>query len=872
MPRRALELLACSFALAFGVAAAASPSPRQDTDLAAYLDRLGLEDLLALELERIAFGRGPLPEARQRAVERLAELYPALLERAPDADARTDLEGRIDRLLAKQPPREAEELRLALLRARYRAAARIAEEERVALATPEAVAEAKALFDELVRELPSLRSRLESRARSIDRRSDNLPVVRAERILDLADRLRVRVAQSVLLEGWARLYRVLLGGLPETEAARELEAAATAFARIVDTGEAYPQPKDVSLDLRGDETFGEAILGLALCRSRGGSPSVAREWLELLDVPQAAAPLRDAVPAWRMVLALEEGNVTAARTLLEDMVARPETPAAWLRLAAVGGLRRRERDATATLLAREAIAALAAKRELGQVLDLARRFGRDLAGDAGFPARYVAGVLAHEEGRAARDAGDEGAARARFAEAAAALERALGEPDAPAYAASLAACRTLAAWCRFECGEFATALAGFDAAAGDEAADWMGIVCLDRLVAAAPDDAATPGRRADLARRVDAFLDRHPSSPNVPALLRMRLAAQGIPERADIDRMLGAVGDGAEAVAARRQAALALYRLYRATPAAPADAKAEVGRAFLAALATLPTERGLPAGDPGLARQAAEVALGEEVAADAAAEIAIAALERHAARLSPEIAAPLEAELAVRRLQLDLRRARFAEALVRLGGIEALPEARDDLREFARRAVFRAAAGRYRDGAADAPDRAEVRDATLEAGWLVVLAAQRGVGSLADALALPGIESTAALVVAAARERLAVAPDPVLVARVLPLAEALRTRRPRDAGTLEALADLAGLGGDRARAAELLRELVAGSPVGSERWFRAKAILVETLAEIDPERARAVLRQHVALQPSYGPSPWGERLRAVEAKLGGGGT
>jgi hypothetical protein len=47
--------------------------------------------------------------------------------------------------------------------------------------------------------------------------------------------------------------------------------------------------------------------------------------------------------------------------------------------------------------------------------------------------------------------------------------------------------------------------------------------------------------------------------------------------------------------------------------------------------------------------------------------------------------------------------------------------------------------------------------------------------------------------------------------------------------------------------------------------------LLETLAVIDPPRARAVLAQHVALQPSYGPEPWGERLRAVERTLGPGG-
>jgi hypothetical protein len=479
-------------------------------------------------------------------------------------------------------------------------------------------------------------------------------------------------------------------------------------------------------------------------------------------------------------------------------------------------------------------------------------------------------------------------ARDRFLAAAESLERAVLEPDAAAYATSLDGCRSIAAWCRFERGELDAALAGFravaDAAAAaglpDEAADWMTIVSLDRLVAARPDDAATAGRREDLARRIDAFLDRHPSSQHVPTLLRMRLAAQGVPDRADIDRLLGARGDGPDAVSARTQATLALYRLFRASrvvagDAASVQAKAAVGRDFLAAAATLPTRDGLPAGQLAIARQAAEVALSDEVRELDTAEAAIASLEAAAARgggASPGGAASLGAEAAMRRVQLAALRGDFPEATRRLALVLVEPAAEESQREFARRALFRAAAARFRDEPATAPGRAEVRAATLASGESIIVNAVSTAGSPRAAVDVAGVEGVAVLTLAAARETVDQAPatpDAALVGRMRPIAEAVLAKRPKDAIALETVADLALADGDRARAVEALRSLVAGVATGSERWYRAKTLLVETLATTDPERARAVLAQHLAFQPSYGPPPWGDRLRAVEVKLGG---
>jgi hypothetical protein len=227
----------------------------------------------------------------------------------------------------------------------------------------------------------------------------------------------------------------------------------------------------------------------------------------------------------------------------------------------------------------------------------------------------------------------------------------------------------------------------------------------------------------------------------------------------------------------------------------------------------------------------------------------------------------------MRRVQLASLRGDFPEAIRRLTGLLADASADSNQREFARRAVFRAAAGRFRDEPPSAPGRDAVRAATIFSGESIVENSISTAGSARAAIDLAGIEGVASITLAAAREELDQAPaspDASLVARLRPLAEAMLAKRPKDAVALETVADLARAAGDRAAAAEALRSLVAGLPSGSERWYRAKTLLIESLAVIDPARARAVLAQHVALQPSYGPEPWGERLRAVERALGSG--
>ena len=84
---------------------------------------------------------------------------------------------------------------------------------------------------------------------------------------------------------------------------------------------------------------------------------------------------------------------------------------------------------------------------------------------------------------------------------------------------------------------------------------------------------------------------------------------------------------------------------------------------------------------------------------------------------------------------------------------------------------------------------------------------------------------------------------------------------------LRAAGELSEAVGDDDTALSCWRRLVSGSRAGTERWFEARYRVLTLLSEIDPDRAREVMRQHKILQPDYGPDPWGARLKALDIRL-----
>lgn len=867
---------------AYGAAAA------QD-ELGEYLERVGASRLLAEHLEREL--ASATAEERQRIVDRLAEVYPPLLEQASDQKERDELVRRASALLEKEGPRRGDQLRIALLRARYRASSRVAEDFRAALTGDIETKDAVGALQSVAEGAADLRARLEQRVRELERRSDRTGGLEGDRLVERTDQQRGMVQETLSLEAWSNYYRSLLQG------DRSLaESSQALFARIIDTGDAFPSPKDVSVDLRSNEFFANSILGMALAKSRTESLGMALEWLKLLEHERTSESMRRQLPAWRIAIAVDRGEWAAAREMVRIVAADHSAPTAWFRVAAVGGLRAAA-DPSAQALAREAIALLASRRELGQIADLARRFGDAAVGDSGFAGLYVRGITAYERARELAAAGKAVEARAAYRDASQHLEAALKSPDASQFVSAIGSCRMLAGWSLFEREEHAAALAYFTDAASadprDEESEWMALVCVEKLLAMEPDGPRRDEIVADLRSRMDGFLGRHPSSNRVRDVLVRRMALAEVPRLDDLERLLSIDNSSAGAAEAKRQAVLGLYRLFRETRGAE---RAAAGRRFLEAARELPALvadplEGLPGGDPLVARQALEIALSADIADRATASSLLAAMESHIARgsIDPGTVAP---ELRMRRVQLELLQNDLAAALAQCSTLEEeAAAARADggatggtvgrLAEIARRHIFRFAASRLNDPqfAGTSGERLALARAAVRTGEVILADAVAELGSLEKALDHPPTEGVAATVTesiaAIVGSSTADPPDGQLVRRGLELGKAILARAPKDPAALESVGVIAVGASELDLAAECFRELVAGSAVGSVRWYRAKVALITVLATTDPERARAVLDQHVRLQPDYGPEPYGDRLRALEeelARTGGGGA
>ena len=327
MCRRNRLIVAMALAAGLGTAAA-SADP-----VAAYLERHGLERLLAVHLEE-QLGELAAPQRKTQAL-RLAAIYARLLESAEDP-VRSDLEGRSRRLLSTVGPDAGAELRLALLRGKYRTAEKIAENHRLRQSTEAAVDRAKATLTEIIPELRRLRGRLEERVRLTERRLMRASGGDAALLAEQAERSQRQHDQGAFLGAWALYYQSWLH-----ERAENARVAEDLFGQLLAPDSTRPQPNEVSVDLRSVEAVARSILGMALCKSLTASSATAIKWIELLEDERAYPALREQVPAWKIVIHLEHREYRQAQAILTARTASGEPPPlAWLRLAAVHALER----------------------------------------------------------------------------------------------------------------------------------------------------------------------------------------------------------------------------------------------------------------------------------------------------------------------------------------------------------------------------------------------------------------------------------------------------------------------------------------------------------------------------------------------------
>ena len=87
---------------------------------------------------------------------------------------------------------------------------------------------------------------------------------------------------------------------------------------------------------------------------------------------------------------------------------------------------------------------------------------------------------------------------------------------------------------------------------------------------------------------------------------------------------------------------------------------------------------------------------------------------------------------------------------------------------------------------------------------------------------------------------------------------------------LRRLARNAEAGNEPILARQTWGRLAAALPPGDPAWYESRFESIRLLSEEDPDAARDAITQHAVLYPDYGPEPWGDRLRALDARLRGG--
>lgn len=854
-------LAVCALMLAF-LAGPPRPVVGQDDAVAAYLDSLTLRRLLVARLEQLvpqtpADDRGPL-------LEQLAGLYAELLDAAEDPGERRALLDRASDLVRIAGRDGTEPLELAIARADYRTAERAAERWRVRSIDAAAVDAARVTLAEVAARLDDLSRRVErtlERARTNSNKATGTRAIEVSEQLDLSLLLRGEIDY---LAGWTAYYRGWLGD-PDVD----LVAAEERFELLLELGDAGAIPAAVDGDLVAGEGYARAVLGMALVRGLSARTDEVLRWLAPIEAEDAHPDVRMEVPGWRLAVLIDAAQWRRVRDELNELIEEESVPADWYRLVATRALETRG-DAIADATARTAVAELGRRGELAVLYEIAERYGTDRLGERGFLVRYV--QAAADFSRAAesvgRRVGADAAARGQWRAVADVLILAVGASDAAANAGAAADAERLLGWAHWYAGDadeawerFAASSERLPPAAAAEAA-WMTIVCLDQLVLSGRGE-----MREEVARRTDAFLERFPGHANAPALRARRIAAR--PDAAaeqDLEALLAVPRGHPRWRESRETVAAVLARRFRGGSDAAVNA-VEAGRAYLDVAAELldaadaegaGTARPLTRAEVDAVRLSLEIALDPRVGQPEVAGQALARVSRwQRGGWDP---GPVTGELQYRGIQWALAAGRWAEASER-----ALP--------FASGGPFADAwsrAGLLRVLAA-ATERGVTARGRVAAAWRLaepILAAAAAAGEAgASAVATPDGLRLALLASDVGLRRARDDRDAAAFEAVREAMVAARRVHPGERGVLLALGRAATELAENDLALECWRTLSDGLSAPDSDWYEARFQLATVLARTDEPRALRVMRQHAALEPNYGPSPWGQRLASLHERL-----
>lgn len=859
----------------------------------AYLERLGLKRLLAEQLEE-RLSQVPR-EDRAAIAERLGRLYVEMLSAADNAEQRQQWMSKSEALLVQVPEADSFELRLNLSKAVYGKAEEIAERHRLRTASPAEVLDAEKTLRGLVTQFTEIAGRVHRRVDQLERIEQTGEAT--ERVsTDLAEARRLR-SLAFYYAGWASTYLAFL-----TKAEPPAVDALRYFGWLLNSSGGRQATVDrVQPAMLQYEHVARAAIGCAMASSLRGNDTEALRWLDLLsDSDSTPKSVKEQLPARRMAIlgaAKRWGDlelmVRRARKL-DQAQARAQgvdvkpLPVPLARLLAVIALEADKRVAGPQIepLAKIALADLVAQKEIGHVLDLVNRYGTAPIGDSGFIVHYVRALQAFEQARARhtalspKEVDDPAtdpevinlykAAADLFASAALQGDAAQFKADLPRAVLSHGRALFFAGEPKAAAEQFLKSweLAG-RTPQGEEPL-WLAVVAFEQA-GKRPD--ATKQVQERLAQTIALFLQTYPDSDKSPRLVLMQAAAGTLSDD-DALKVLGAVTkDSPVYEASRRQIARILYSKFR-TAAGPARDFA-ANRFVAVAEDVLAMDRKAAMDGSGQnaqaaadrvvvrARQMLDALLGVNTPDVGRAESVLKVLSAVAVYNNIDLK-PLEAELAFRRVQIALGRDDEAAADAEARAMEKSGDPSGQYIAAAERLMYRRWVQKFKPGT---PDNSAVLDGVVMWGVRVIdRVGVSGSGAEKGSLREPAVQSLYSTVAGAAYDKFKATGDVAMRQLAIRLDRSLLSAQ-RTETTLRRLAELSESADDKAGAIECWRTLLESAAVGTPGWFEARYESLRLLATLEPGKAREALTQHRSLYPDFGPEPWGEKLRELDASL-----
>lgn len=916
--RAALAAGAALLCATAGLAQSADPGRDPDAAIETYLEQHGLRDLLVTQLEE----RIDRTKASKRIelVERLATIYAEMLEAAETSQERIDLVNRGKALLEKAPDADSADLRLSLDRASFTRGERLAERARLLVGSPDDRREAESIFASVAIDLTRIAKSTHNRVRTLEKQEESIGDFDPELLSEALAKARRTRSMSNYLAGWSKAYLAEMTG----DRAKAIEAL-NHFGWLLNApnGQA-PTLGRIPTPMLEFEHVARSVVGAAVCESALGKPDKALAFLRVVEESDnTPSAVRDELPARRMtILARGERWIQLTELIRErragasvggELTTNPLS-AGEARLLGVLSLTVLERiDSSRSdparsqrreieKLAQTSLADLAARNELGHMLDLTIRFGVGALNDDGFIGRHVRGLRDYQNARKAHaEQGDDSAPTDtprvidRYRRARTTLRSAFDAPDAADHASPRATDAMLIGLCAYYASGGQRGKARLEAL--DDAAIWllrasegmdadpqrqsdalsMAIKALDDAMELDTEGAfERQARRDEIALR---FLDLFPDDPRAGSLLIHLATSEGVADEQGVALLQRVPQDAESADRARRLAARKLYTLYRSARSNQRQWAAQ--RYADAAEPLLLHDRMLvSSGDESAVnrvivrgRRLLDALLSldspDTTRAQNALDLVRGVLDANGA-VDPSILS----ELRYRQAQIALATGSESEAQRLVDELDTMSTG-DTYRDATARLLHRRAVIAWRDAKrTSAGNEAIIRWANrvVDHGGRLLLTLQEtarqgdtATDSQTDDSALFSLRATIAEATADLWRY-----DNDAEARDLSIGlhEALLRDEPNNRTVLRRLAELAEEAGANDTALDAWRRLSSGLTPGSEPWFESRLRQLTLLARIDPPRAVAAMKQHRTLWPDLGPSPWGERFADLERRLG----